>query len=125
MAQGLSVALPLTESTEDGPYAVHKDLIKVAEQNVKMVVLTSPGERVMSPDTGVGIKNYLFEPATSGLANRIKSRVASQISQYVPYVKVLNIAVNMVPDEGTLFLKIRYSIPSANTVSDLTIPVSS
>jgi len=124
MAQGLSVALPLRESEEDGKYAIHKNLMNVAEQNLKMVILTSPGERVMDPSFGVGIRKYLFERSSNSLDGEIKSRVKSQVKKYVPYVKILGLSVNQIPDEGVLFLKIRYSVPKANAVSDLTIPVS-
>ena len=49
MAEGLSVALPLRIDEIDGAYGLNKDIITMAEQNLKMVVLTSPGERVMEP----------------------------------------------------------------------------
>ena len=50
MAEGLSVALPLEVNPNDGAYGVHKDLQSVARQSLKMLILTSPGERIMAPD---------------------------------------------------------------------------
>jgi len=40
MAEGLSVALPLAVNTTDGAYALNKDLESMANQNLKMVILT-------------------------------------------------------------------------------------
>ena len=125
MAEGLSVALPLVKSDEDGPYLIHKNLEDVAKQNLKMVILTSPGERVMDPNFGVGIRNYLFEQSTPGLVSRIRTKVEKQVKLYVPFVKILNLDVSTNPDEGLLSLRIRYAVPRSNVVADLTIPVSS
>ena len=57
---GLSPRLPLSVSTEDG-FTLVQDIRTLVKQNLKMLILTSPGERVMEPDYGVGMKNFLFE----------------------------------------------------------------
>ena len=48
---------------ENGVYTVHeiKDRAKVIDQNIKMVMLTNPGERLGAPEFGVGLARYLFE----------------------------------------------------------------
>ena len=38
-AQGLSVALPLRIDARDGAYGLNKNLLQVAEQNLKMIIL--------------------------------------------------------------------------------------
>jgi phage baseplate assembly protein W len=124
MAQGLSVALPLSVAEDDGPYKLHKDLESVAEQHLKMIVLTAPGERVMDAAFGVGMRNYLFEQGTPVVSNEIKSRIKQQVDKYTPFIKILKINSVMDPDNALLTLEIRYSVPNANIVSDLTIPIS-
>ena len=57
---GISPKLPLTRDRQDG-FALNKTVLDSIKQNVKMVVLTSPGERVMDPAFGVGVRRYLFE----------------------------------------------------------------
>jgi len=56
----LSVALPLRYSTTDG-YQMNKTIKRLIKQNLKMLLLTNPGERVMDPTFGVGLSAYLFE----------------------------------------------------------------
>jgi hypothetical protein len=73
-AQGLSVALPLRIDARDGAYGLNKNLLQVAEQNLKMVILTAPGERIMFPEFGVGVRNYLFEQNNSGLIGNLVSK---------------------------------------------------
>jgi len=61
---GISVKLPLSRDPESG-YKLNKTLKQVARQNLKMLVLTAPGERIMIPEFGVGLRNYLFENITT------------------------------------------------------------
>ncbi len=80
---GLSPKLPLHIDQIDG-YALTKDFKQVAAQNLKMVVMTNPGERIMIPEFGVGIKTYLFENATSGVFDFSESPIEpSSLSNYV------------------------------------------
>ena len=60
MAVGYAPSLPLSVSKEDGEYALLKTLESVAQQNLKMLFLTCPGERIMDINFGIGIRNYLF-----------------------------------------------------------------
>ena len=63
--QGYSPKLPLAyDSTQDGNYALNKTLIDTIRQNLKMLLLTNPGERIMMPNFGVGIRTYLFSEDT-------------------------------------------------------------
>ena len=75
--QGLSVALPLQVSPTDGPYRLNKNLGQVIRQNFKNMILTSPGERIMIPEFGVGLKRILFE----NFSGRTKERIVTQIQK--------------------------------------------
>ena len=124
MAEGLSIALPLSLDEKDGPYKSNMTLDEVAQQNIKMIVLTNPGERVMEPDFGVGITSYLFEQESPLLVRRIKKRIGDQVERYAPFVKVRQLNINIDSDNGFLSVEIRYAVPAGGIVSDLTIPVS-
>tara|TARA_R110000824_G_scaffold156643_4_gene329828 strand:- start:235 stop:636 length:402 start_codon:yes stop_codon:yes gene_type:complete len=132
MAQGLAVVLPLEISKTDGAYKTHKDIISMTEQNLKMLVLTAPGERVMSPDFGVGLRRVLFEQNNPGLIQELKNRINDQVNKYLPYVRIIDLQViNPAPasdptavDNSRLNISLTYIIPSANIGSNLTIPVA-
>ena len=82
---GLSPKLPLHIDQVDG-YALTKDFKQVAAQNLKMVVMTNPGERIMIPGFGVGIKTYLFENATQTTFDAIEENIRQQARVYLPYI---------------------------------------
>ena len=55
-----SPKLPLLINGSNG-YENNQTVLADIQQNLKMVLLTSPGERIMDPNFGVGMKRYLFE----------------------------------------------------------------
>ena len=55
------------------------------------LLLTNPGERVMLPDYGVGLQQYLFEPLTSDLSEVAADRVITAINKYAKNIKVMSI----------------------------------
>ena len=56
---GIAPKLPLALDSSDG-YALLKTIRTMIKQNFKMLILTVPGERIMDPAYGVGMKTYLF-----------------------------------------------------------------
>ena len=85
---GISVKLPLNIDSSDGPYALHKDIRGSIKQNLKMLILTIPGERIMDPDFGVGLIRLLFENDTADLRSKIHTRIRTQVRKYMPFLRV-------------------------------------
>ena len=109
--QGISPKVPLIYDPTDGPYQLNKTLKATIQQNLKMLVLTAPGERIMVPDFGVGLHNFLFENITSDTFSAVAQRIKEQIDFYMPSVNLeeLNFFTN--EDDPTLgFNEVRVSI---------------
>jgi phage baseplate assembly protein W len=106
-----AVRLPLAQDSADG-YAMIKRLKTLVKQNLKMLILTNPGERIMEPDYGVGIRQFLFESFESDVYARIDSKIREQVAQYMPAVQIQKLQfAGSDPDT-------KYSIPQIAT-SDL------
>ena len=125
---GFSPKLPLSLDPDDG-YALTKDLKELAKQNFKNLVLTSPGERIMDPEFGVGIRSYLFENNSVQTQGRIDARVRSQVQKYLPYIDIESIEFNNVDvnpnvSENFLGVKILYRIKKLAISDVLEIPIN-
>ena len=106
-----AVALPLEMDSADG-YAMLKSIRKLVKQNLKMLILTNPGERVMEPDFGVGLKRYLFENYGAGTEAQIDTKIREQVGKYLPAVTIIRVAFGTTdPDNNFLGISIFYSIP--------------
>jgi phage baseplate assembly protein W len=91
MPQGISPKLPLSIDSEDGKYTLNKTLKEAIAQNLKNLVLTAPGERIMNPDFGVGIRNYLFRENSTQLYSEIEGRIVTQVGLFMPFLKISNV----------------------------------
>jgi phage baseplate assembly protein W len=115
MAVGISPKLPL-----DKGFDVNKTIASKIRQNLKMVLLTSPGERVALPSFGVGLRRFLFEPLTNATLGRIDSKIRQQVRVYVPDAKIENImfdsALNnsdmLSKNDQQVIISIDYRIPT-------------
>jgi phage baseplate assembly protein W len=113
MANGFSAVIPLQRDNEDGFYSLTKTLAQNIKQNFKNLVLTSPGERVMLTDFGVGIRNFLFENNSVVLQNDISIRISEQVETYMPFIRIDNIEF-IEENDLMIGLRIFYSVPSQN-----------
>jgi hypothetical protein len=114
----LSVALPLRIDSTDG-FRMNKSLSPLIKQNFKMLLLTIPGERIMDPDFGVGLKRYLFEGFNQTIYGEIDTRIRDQVKKYLPAIRIVRIEFNDTEqDFNKLYFSITYTIPNIG-VKDL------
>lgn len=86
---GISPRLPLLSDYIDGSYSLNKTIRETVAQNLKNLILTEPGEKIMDPTFGVGLNSYLFENFNSTTVGRIKTRIYKQVEKYLPFVEIL------------------------------------
>ena len=82
-----SPRLPLTIDPSNG-FANNQTILQVVQQNLKMLLLTSPGERVMDPNFGVGMRRFLFEQNNANTHSQIKAKIRRQVSEYMSFVEI-------------------------------------
>tara|TARA_R100001594_G_scaffold88239_1_gene122513 strand:+ start:255 stop:662 length:408 start_codon:yes stop_codon:yes gene_type:complete len=123
---GISPKLPLKVSSIDGPYGLNKSIGEAIRQNFKNLILTSPGERVMIPDFGVGIRKYFFEPVNPMTFENIAGAIEEQKNRYLPFIVIDNILFQTSDENPTLSfneiaIEITYTIPGVNSEETLQI----
>ena len=116
MFKGYSVALPFVYNKEDGPYALNKNMLDVVKQNLKTLILTDRGERIMLPEFGVGLKKFLFENFNQTTKMQIQSEVTTQVRRYMPFISIDSVDVLEDPANlNNLIVQIKFSVPALNT----------
>ena len=84
----LGVKLPITRDDING-FTMIDNFHSLIRQNLKMLILTNPGERVMIPDFGVGIQSYLFQNFSESTYTEIENNIKDQVAKYLPVVNVV------------------------------------
>lgn len=88
-------------------------------QSLHILLSTSLGERVMQPDYGCNLADYVFEGLNSTTIGYIKERVANSILYYEPRIVVERIDVTSAGSvdnlEGRFLIELTYTIPGTNS----------
>jgi phage baseplate assembly protein W len=118
---GLSPKLPIQRNKIDG-YGLTKTYREMVAQNFKNLILTVPGERMMIPDFGVGLRKYLFELDSSVLYDKISVSIRNQTEKYMPFVEINEL--EFASAENSLYVIIEYSIIPLGVQDTLSIATS-
>jgi phage baseplate assembly protein W len=91
-------------------------------QSIRLILATSPGERVMRPDFGAGLDRFVFEPINPGTLTRIRNRVTEALVDGEPRIDVIGVVVT--PDAGLplLTIEVRYVVRATNSLHNLVYP---
>jgi phage baseplate assembly protein W len=123
--KGLSPKFPLRYDNQFGFYSLNVTYKDMVRQNIKNLLLTNQGERVMDINFGVGIRSYFFEPMTSAVYGRIAESVHAQVAKYMPFVTVNGVDFHSGEElSGTgnvLGVSIRYTIDPIQETDRITI----
>ena len=127
---GITLKIPVQPSSQDGFYALTKNVRENTKQAIKMIVLTSPGERIMNPSFGVGVRQYLFEQFSDVLYKTVKGKILEQTKRHLPYVQIIDvnffdtnkdIIERADAEANVLAIEIKYAITNLNVFDSLFI----
>jgi len=94
-----------------------------AKSNIKNLLLTKKGERVMQPNFGSGLQELLFDFNDDLLSAKIEETITTALENWLPYIVVQQINVNQSndnKDRNTVGITISFNVrnsPELNTVS--------
>lgn len=125
MANGISVYLPFVYSKEDGPFQLNKTIPDTVKQNLKNLVLTNKGERIMDPLFGVGVYSYLFENYTPEVSIFFRSDCVEQCKKYLPFIQLEEVSLTQEATNLNQFnIYIKYLIQSLDVLDELSFIVN-
>ena len=94
----IGLELPFARS-RTGLFGLTETTLEQAGHNIKNLLLTAKGERVMQPDFGSDLRALLFEQADEDIEERIEETILESISTWLPYISVEKI--DIIEDETT------------------------
>lgn len=106
-ALGSGWAFPVGPDATRGSLRYRTGAEKVRE-SLLLILATEPGERIMRPDFGCGLRRFLHAPNTLTTRAAIEREVRRAIEQWEPRVAVAEIAVTPGDDPAQLLVAIRY-----------------
>jgi len=84
-----------------------KDAVR---NNLLNFFLTNPPERYLNPTFGSGLRAFIFEQITTGNLEGLKENIQSQLSRYVPNIRIGSLDIFQDPDTNTITVSLTYNV---------------
>jgi len=120
----IGVSLPLQFS--NNTFSQTFKTIDQVKSNIKNLLLTKRGERVLQPDFGSGLQELLFEQNVTDFEEKIETTINSSIEQWLPYVTVEEIdieATDELKDRNRINVSLKFRVGNDVNLNQLTFIV--
>lgn len=90
---------------------------------LQILLSTAPGERVMHPAYGCGLRRMVFETLNEGTQAEIRDLVERAVLFFEPRITLLNVSIDAARlDDGRLDIRLDYVIRATNSRSNMVYP---
>jgi phage baseplate assembly protein W len=97
--------------------------VRLIKNDLKQLLLTSPGERVMRPDYGTPIRKYAFEQLDQQSIDELRSGIRQAILRFEPRVKPADVLVIGKPDHNLVEITVLGKIIATQQPIDVTLTI--
>ena len=113
---GLDLQLGRQPGTPDGYFTSTKTTIDAVKNDIKLLLMTQKGERLMQPNLGMDIRKFLFEQITEDITIQIENDIVDTFSTWLPFVELREINIDKGDqDLNRLGIDIKFNIRNAPT----------
>lgn len=93
------------------------------KQSLNIILSTAPGERLMRPSFGCGLKKMVFERINESTRTQIKDLVERAVLFFEPRITLLRVEVDAAEvHEGKVLISLEYVIRTTNMRSNMVYP---
>lgn len=85
-------------------------------ESIRIILLTEPAERIMLPEFGGGLGQFLFRPNVAATHHAIEDAIVRSLKRWEPRIRVGAVTVQAVPDDASAaMVTIRYTLIASRT----------
>lgn len=119
IGQGISFPLHIDQQ---GGLALTRGAQEI-EQSIRIILGTSPGERVMRPEFGSRVHELVFAPDNASTRRLITHYVEEALDRWEPRIQVKEVIINNDPlQDGALLVEIQYRIKDTHDDRSIVYP---
>ena len=97
-----------------------------AKSNLKNLLLTKKGERVMQPNFGTGLQALLFEQMDDEFETKLEETITKNVSYWLPYITIRQIDIEMtdeMKDRHIANMNIQFTIGNQIDTQEITFTI--
>ncbi|MDY7003252.1 MAG: GPW/gp25 family protein [Cyanobacteriota bacterium] len=118
---GTGWSFPPTFNQDTGTVEMVSDESDII-QSLEIILSTRPAERIVQPDFGCELSQFLFEEISQGLITGIRGIVSDALVYHEPRINVEEIKIEESEQEGLLLISITYTVRATNSRYNLVYP---
>lgn len=90
---------------------------------ILIILKTAKGERIMRPDFGCGIYDYVFSPMNTATITLIEKSIREAITEWEPRIEIEKVEISTKEvEEGKILISIDYRVRRTNNRFNLVYP---
>ena len=102
----VGIRFPLDHSPE-GFFYKTKTVLEQSKANLRNLLLTTPGERIMQPNFGSQLKSIVFEQGQD-IPNRVDEAIRIATDTFLPYINIINVFT--IQEQNQVNIQVEFSV---------------
>lgn len=91
-------------------------------ESLQILLSTTLGERIMRPEYGCNLKDYVFESMSTDRSAYIKKLVEDAIIYYEPRITLEKVKVDAKANEGVMWINVDFRVDAINSRANFVYP---
>ena len=119
------ITLPVQRGNT-GYFAQSFSSYEQAKANLKNLLMTKKGERIMQPNFGTGLHSLLFEPMDSDFETKLEQTITKNVNYWLPYINIEEIDIEMtdaMKDNHIAHMTIQFTVGNQIETQQITFTV--
>jgi phage baseplate assembly protein W len=93
------------------------------QESIRLILLTRKGERVMNPEFGCGVHDFLFSQMETTRIGMLEKEIFTALALWEPRIRNIQVSVSPDAQEADKYLiQIHYTVIATNQTFDLMHP---
>lgn len=118
----LGLTLPI-KLGNNGYFSTTSDILTQIKANLKNLLLTQKGERLMQPDFGCDIYKVIFQPMTDNGLGDVHASIEMAVTTWMPFLTINDVIIDRDEDNNKINVQISFSVATTQGMTDSIILV--
>ena len=101
-------------------------LADAARANIRNLLQTRKGERIMQPEFGTGLDELLFEPMDTEFEMKVQKEITNSVNYWLPYVTIEEIEIEMtdeMKDRNRANLNLKFRVGDSIDLNQVSLSI--
>jgi phage baseplate assembly protein W len=95
---------------------------ELVRQSIGIILDTEPGERIMLPTFGCGLRRYLMQPNSIATRAAMREDIVNALTQWEPRIRLRDVVVEPGDDPALVWIDIAYVLRVTESADNLVFP---